>query len=351
MAPAGGTSHPGLSEILFAEGSRFDFYQAVRLLQRERSQAAPVGCGDDPRREAVRFSADVSLVFPPSDLKGIEPPGREGDPARMTVRFMGVASPASFGSLPVPYAELVLSRLRERDAALRDFLDLFNHRLVSLLYRAWEKHRFAVAYERAGREPGLFERALLALIGIGTPAAHGRLPCDDRALLARPWAFRRGRVTAAALVELLESYFGAPVEVLQFVPGWFVVEEEERSRLGARACELGVNLTLGARVQVAQSRFRVRIGPLDWPAFQDCLPPGTAFAPLVELVRLAAGPEFDFDVQLALRAESVPRLRLGVADAEGAPWLGWSTWLAAEERRGGAAEVIVDAQARSEAAA
>jgi type VI secretion system protein ImpH len=346
MAAAGGADHPGLGAILLEEGARFDFYQAVRLLQRGRPDAAPVGEGDDPRREAVRFASEVALTFPPSEIREITPPPAERPdaPARMTVRFMGVATPASFGSLPVPYAELVLSRLRDRDAALRDFLDLFNHRLVSLLYRAWEKHRFAIAYERA--RPSVFERALLALIGMGIPGARGRLPCPDRALLARPWAFRRGRVSAAALRDLLEDYFGAPVEIAQFVPGWFVVEEEERSRLGARACELGVNLTLGEHVQVAQSRFRIKVGPLGWDAFQDCLPPGTAFRPLVELVRLAAGPEFDFDVQLALRADSVPRLRLGVADAEGAPWLGWSTWLAAEERPGDqAAEVIIDATA------
>ena len=32
--------------------------------------------------------------------------------------------------------------------ALRDWLDLFNHRIVSLFYRAWEKYRFYLPYER-----------------------------------------------------------------------------------------------------------------------------------------------------------------------------------------------------------
>ena len=96
---------------------------------------------------------------------------------------------------------------------------------------------------------------------------------------------------------------------------------------------------------MGQSRFRVRLGPLDWSEFRDLLPAGTAFWPLVELVRLATGPEFDFDVQLVLKAEVVPPLRLGVADEQGAPYLGWSTWLHRAGRMQDAADVIIDAEA------
>ena len=36
----------------------------------------------------------------------------------------------------------------ERNQGLREFLDIFNHRLISFFYRAWEKYRFPIAYER-----------------------------------------------------------------------------------------------------------------------------------------------------------------------------------------------------------
>jgi type VI secretion system protein ImpH len=350
MATAGGRDDAALREDLAQEGCRYGFFQAVRLLQRLSPEREPVGCGDDPRREAVRFRSRIDLSFPPSDLAGIrwpEPRAGEEDPApELTVAFMGLANPASFGSLPLPYTELILERGREKDHAFRDFLDIYNHRLVALFYRAWEKYNFAVAYERGQEErTGAFEDALYCLLGLGMPALRRRLPCDDRALLARAHALRPGPASALALVELLESYFAVPVQIEQFVPAWYVMEDEERSRLGGRACELGRNLNLGARVQVGQSRFRVRLGPLGWSEFRDLLPAGTAFGPLVELVRLATGPEFDCDVQLVLKSEVVPPLRLGVADEQGAPYLGWSTWLHRAGRMQDAADVIIDAEA------
>ena len=116
----------------------------------------------------------------------------------MTVSFFGVATPASYGSLPTRYAELILERPRSKNRALRDFLDLFNHRLVSLFYRAWEKHRFPVRVRAVGPAPALFERALFALMGLGTDGLRGRLPCRrPRAAVAgracSRWPVRRRR--------------------------------------------------------------------------------------------------------------------------------------------------------------
>jgi len=47
----------------------------------------------------------------------------------------------SSGVLP-PITPRWYRGVRAKDYALRDFLDLFNHRVISLFYRAWQKYRF-----------------------------------------------------------------------------------------------------------------------------------------------------------------------------------------------------------------
>ena len=66
-----------------------------------------------------------------------------------------------------------MERVRQKDFSLTSFLDIFHHRLISLFYLAWKKHRFPENYL-----PGAQDRLsqyLLSLIGLGTPGLAGRL--------------------------------------------------------------------------------------------------------------------------------------------------------------------------------
>ncbi|HEV2854537.1 MAG TPA: type VI secretion system baseplate subunit TssG, partial [Thermoanaerobaculia bacterium] len=72
--------------------------------------------------------------------------------------------------------------------------------------------------------------------------------------------------------------------------------------------------------------FRLVLGPLTLEQFRRLLPAGPQYAPLMHLARFVAGPEFDFDVQLVLKAGDVPDCTLGPA-AAAPPMLGWTTWL------------------------
>jgi len=69
-------------------------------------------------------------------------------------------------------------------------------------------------------------------------------------------------------------------------------------------------------------------------------PSGEAFERLVGLTRFYAGQEWDFDVQLILKAAEVPACRLGET-GEQAPRLGWSTWLKPQERCRNADEAVL----------
>jgi type VI secretion system protein ImpH len=278
------------------------------------------------------------LAFPAGEVAGLRLPEGRGagglPPAEMTVAFLGLAGPC--GVLPPHYTTLLLRRLRRRDTALRDFLDLFHHRLTSLFYRAWEKYRLPFAHERhrLDARPGeedLPTRALYSLVGLGTAGLRGRRQVPDQAFLYYAGLFSHWPRSAEALEALLGDYLEMPVRVLQLQGQWLSLEREDRARLPGPACPQGrnnrvaVNLVIGDRVWEVQSKFRIRVGPLTAKQFRRLIPSADGLLPLCQLARSYAGPEFDFDVQAVLLPREVPWCRLG-GDGEGA-YLGWNTWV------------------------
>lgn len=323
---------PSLAEELLDEGYRFDFFEAVRVLERLYPHRQPVGDEAMPGEEVVRFRSRLALTFPPSAIYELNEPQDSGKPVEMTVAFMGLTGP--LGVLPRHYTELLLERVRKKDFVLRDFLDLFNHRLISLFYRAWEKYRFPIAYERAvakHTEYDDFSLGLFDLISMGTQGLRGRLEIGDEALLFYAGLLAQHPHSATALVSILHDYFEIPVEVVQFVGQWLHLSPENRTRLGGEGNNaLGVNAVAGNRVWDQQARFRLRLGPLTFAEFLRFLPVGKVFRPFVQFTRYIVGQEFDFDVQLILKAEEVPGCQLG-AKGSRAPRLGWTTWLKTKE--------------------
>ncbi len=327
-----------LVDRLFESPFQFDFFQAVRLLEQIGDGLNAIG-RDAPRREVVRFAVRQSLAFPASsiyDLKrepGIELPRspRASFKAVMTVAFMGLTGPQ--GVLPVHYTAELRSRLRAGDQLSAEFFDLFNHRLISLFYRAGEKYR--VASEQAGgSDRHAFTNALMALIGLGPEESptRDRLSLDDRRLLLRTGLLAQQVRSAAGLAALIAETIGIDAEVEQFVPRWVEIGPEFRARIGpgGRNNVIGQNCLIGRRYLDSQGKFRIRIGPLTYARFREFLPGTTTLKELVDLTRLYVGPEFVFDLELILQADEVPRSRLGSGVA---PELGRDTWAAAGPHR------------------
>jgi type VI secretion system protein ImpH len=348
MAAETGRKNLSVSERLFKEPHRFDFFQAVRLLERwtqeqarldPRLQRTPVGHDAAPDQEVVRFRATASLSFPAGSISQLRMPNHERDDSaplplpELNVGFLGLTGPS--GVLPRHYTELLLRRIRERDDSLRDFLDLFHHRLISLFYRSWAKYRLPVAYERSklrGSGLDLATLGLFCLVGQGTGGLRGRLEIDDEAFLFYSGHFAHFPRSAIALEALLGDYLEMPVSILQLQGQWLYLGSDDIARLPGRRFpqglnnQLGRNLVVGEKVWDVQSKFRVRVGPLDYRQFRSLMPNGDALLPLCQLARTYVGPDLDFDVQPVLKPEEVPWCQLRVVDGDG-PFLGWNTWV------------------------
>jgi type VI secretion system protein ImpH len=307
---------------LAREPFSFEFFQAVRLLGKALSGRHPVGRFQHPATEVVRFSAHATLTFPASEIQSLA--WREGAPPLMTVNFMGLTGP--LGVLPLYYTELVMERLRARDTAMRDFLDVFNHRSISFFYQAWEKHRFPIACELA--QSSFFLQLLISLVGLGTPGLMKRQAVDDWSLVFYGGLLGQQPRSASALERIVADYFNVPVEVEQFVGGWCGLDRESQTCFDDRegfSGQLGCGAVIGDEVWDLQSRVRVKLGPLPLDRYLDFLPSGTAYAPLGAITRFFSSDALDFEVQLILQREQVPSCVLG-AEGDTAPRLGWLAW-------------------------
>ena len=312
-----------LAELLEREPYQFEFFQAVRLLERFSPGRKPVGLFVKPSTEIARFGAHPSLAFPASEVQSLQK--REGQPPFVEVNFMGLTGP--LGLLPHAYTELVMARIREKDTTLRDFLDLFHHRIISLFYRAWEKYRFTIAYERGGRDR--FSHHLLDLIGLGTPGLQDRQDIADDSLIYYSGLLGMNTRSAVALEQILADYFEVAVAVEQFVGAWYPMDEENQCHIGEETGwseQLGWGAVAGDEIWDQQSRIRIRLGPLTFHEYQDFLPGQSAWKELRAIAKFFARGEFDIEVQLVLKREEVPPCQLGEQD-EAAPQLGWSTWV------------------------
>jgi type VI secretion system protein ImpH len=336
-----------LAARLAQSPQRYEFQQAMRLLERiarvsPADGVAPRSVGEDarPHEEIVRFRSQASLAFPASSIDKLYRPepkflDAEHPAFEMVVTFLGLIG--SSGALPQHYTSLVIERCKQKDFSLRDFLDLFNHRSISLFYRAAEKYRLPFRYERRQLEteqrgPDQVTYALMGLVGVATPGLQKRLAVDDEALVYYSGFYAHQPRAAVSLERLLGDYFRLPIEIEQFVGRWQYLAEAQQSRIAGRHHpqsqnrELARNVIVGRRYWDVQSKFRIRVGPMKYDTFCEFLPNGRALTKLAHLARLYAGDELEFDVQALLLAEEVPRTRL-TRKAASPSRLGWNAWV------------------------
>lgn len=346
---------------LSREPYRFEFFQAVRLAEMlaRRGQVdkastnhaagdlaiAPIGEEGPPDSEAVRFRTHVSQAFPAGSIVSMreETSGADGRQQRhLQVAFMGLIGQR--GVLPLHYTSLVIARChpRNRDFALRDFLDIFNHRLISLFFRVWQKHRLPFAYEKSFHQDrgqdDLFTFALYSIVGMGTPRLRRRLSFHDETQLYYAGHFSHHPKSAVALELLLNDYLKQPVQVLQFQGQWLELSIEDQTSLPDARGRTGSNFALGStalagrRVWSTQQKFRVQIGPVSLAEFQSYFPNRERLRELSDLVRQYVGADLDFDFQILLRAADVPKSLAGQSTALGATRLGWNSWATSNGR-------------------
>jgi type VI secretion system protein ImpH len=325
-----------LFEALRRKPYAFHFFQALRRLECLSPDRPRLGksvrLADDP----VRLAQEPSLAFAPATLARFDP-GDEDRPPRLSEYFLGLFGPQ--GPLPLHLTEYARDRLRNHgDHTFAGFADIFHHRMLCLFYRAWADAQPTVSFDRP--EADRFNVYIGAPFGLGMPSLWNRDAAPDLAKFHYAGRLVCQTRNPEGLQAILADFFNLPVRIETFIGHWLPLSEASRCRLGETPSTglLGMTAVIGERVWDCQYKFRIVIGPMPLEEFQRFLPGGDSLRRLVAWVRNYIGDELLWDVNLILKREEVPPLKLG----EGTQ-LGWTTWSTSQPLERDADDLKLDA--------
>ena len=330
-APGPQTDRLSALEPLRRAPERFSLFAALRLLEQAYPERPRLAESRKASDDAARLGHAPHLSFAPSDVASFEL--LDNERVKLEQHSFGLFGPN--GPLPLHLTEQAYERRRQQeDATVVDFLNVFQHRLISLFYRAWANSDPVTSFDRPRSDR--FAMYVGALQGLAPPEARDRDAVEDYAKLGRTGHLAAQARSAEGLEAILSDYFGLPVEVRQFAGAWMVIPEELRCRLAGERdfALLGQGATLGAATWQCQHKFEIVMGPLSLELLRNFLPGARGLRELRALVRLYTQDEWTWQLRLLLRDAEIPPVRCGRSGQ-----LGWTTWLG---KPGGRSDAAAD---------
>ncbi len=307
---------------LFETPYEFSFLQALRIFQKILPNGAAIGKTLSPQDDPVLFTSSYSYSLPSSDISRITT--EESGRPTIEVNFWNLAGP--HGALPAPLSEKVVERSRNGDDSLKDFVNIFNHRLLGVYYSVAEKYSFVLSPKSVNNTSA--GQILSAVAGANLDEGqYGRVPVHRLTKYAG-LLWQRPR-SAAGLEQLLKDYFRAPIQVDQFTGSWVDIHQRQRTFIGrkqGRNHVLGKSTFLGRRFWQSAHHFVVNIGPLSSEKFHQFIPTGEHYGQMCDLIKLYAPMELTFQLKVLLReGEALQPVEAQNASVENR--LGWTAVL------------------------
>ena len=373
-----------------------NFYQAVRLVEQAARQALLSDHGKRPwnnyplaNRTIASFSNDLfttpaqALIqfrhqarlshptmnvvkFEPfkqsvkrqqptaSRLKQFKPPP-DDQQWSMTTEFLGLSG--AVGVLPYAHTVRLMKLLKQKNATLQHFFNLFEHRTLQLFHQAGIKYHLPLTVEKrlahqqirhwlnqaesyTNLKPPLFSLdkptlALLSLMGLGNQAFVSQSHLGEN-IIQYAGLFNQRSRNVSSLEAMLRHYCCVAVSVTLFVREQQTLPETVCTRLGSRKqpegnnARLGQATLLGHRAWTAANKIRINIGPVSTDRLRQFEPHSKTLKALHELISLYLPTEQTYELHLKIRRQDVPKqLQLTSSGAI----LGWSSWLSAEHRQ------------------
>lgn len=287
-----------------AELPKMNFYRFCQLLEQITGMELKMGTGESPLDDPLRFAPSPEVGFPVSELKCIEREPYLNRPITVRTRFLGLYGVDSI--LPPILLDDIVRKV-DGYQAMTDFLDIFNHRIITQFYRIWLKHHYPASYLSNGEDP--ISRSLLGLTGLGIKGTSEQIGTPVSRFLALLGLVTQRTRTAEGIIGVIKVLVpDCDVNVNEFYPVWMNVIE--MAKLGGKNTSLGRNSLLGKRFKECNQTVKVTIKPHNYELVESLLPDGQLYDDIMKLMRAYLGYQVEAKLELSIPSSFLPRTRL-----------------------------------------
>lgn len=287
------------------DSNHTEFFQLIRLWQKASSSS--IKKLSKPSQETVRFKTNPKHCHSPTQLQNIIQ--LPNNILEITVNHLGLTGYR--GTLPTPYNETLLLELHQNQTRFNDFLNIFNHRLISLHYQTWEKSRLDIDDERTrikNKNKSPLQEILSSLAGSKTSHKYHYFFAG---------LIRQKPINATNLTTILKHYFELPCYITEYVSAWCSVENPKN--IPGKSI-LGKSI-LGSHYFALDAKIYITLGPLTYAQYKSLLPNQSKIHDYKKVILSLLGHHPAFDIRLELLADEIPACQLSCFT------LGFDTWL------------------------
>ncbi|ALH95838.1 type VI secretion system baseplate subunit TssG [Acinetobacter equi] len=274
----------------------YEFIQSVRLLRHAPSAVAKMKWHED-----FLFESSFNLNFPISEIESLEIGEKKNSITNLITGLTGIQ-----GVLPYVYTNKVRLLSRQQKQEIKDFINLFNHKLVAQYVESSLSYNLPVLYEISSEN--YYLKFLHSLNGY-VSEHHNDHDLDD--YFAEFAGLMQGQNNNAHAVRtILNSIFSQKIEIEEFVEEKFHLDNSQRTSLGSGSSLLGVNTFCGTTIKQINGKINLKIGPLKTKDYLNFLPHQKESIKLKRILQKWCDPTLVIDVCLILDKSEINACQL-----------------------------------------
>lgn len=305
-----------LSNLICNELDDYDFYSLMRYLESNKSVTDKSFADElNPKKQKIRISQDPHLAFPKCEIQDLVL--RDGK-LNIVIKSFGMLTINS--PLPIHLVEHIFNRKHHYgDHSWSDFINMLQHRISILFYKAWAEAQNIHSLERINTSK--FDDYILSMMGLSKKPKMEDELIDSYCKIFYSGFLIKHR-SSYNLVKVLRQYFQIKVSIVENIGLWHEVDQQEQTSLGSMNYNLGDGLLLGSKIYDQNSKFRIILESLSFEEYQSFFKDKLNYKRMKEWVEYFVEQEYSWEIQPILKQESIPSLELSAKYQ-----LGMTTWL------------------------